>query len=60
VGVGCLREWFETVAKIKPALGDVERALQTVARDNGLHPARIFRMPPVGRTPRLDAWLVNG
>jgi hypothetical protein len=24
------REWFETVPKIKPTLGDVERALQTV------------------------------
>ena len=54
------REWFETVAKIKPALGDVERALQTVARDNGFHPVREYFEPLRGDgTPRLDTWLID-
>jgi predicted P-loop ATPase len=53
------REWFETVAKIKPALGDVERALQTVARDNGFHPVReYFEGLRWDGTPRLDTWLI--
>jgi predicted P-loop ATPase len=53
------REWFETVAKIKPALGDVERALRTVALDNGFHPVReYFEGLCWDGTPRPDTLLV--
>jgi hypothetical protein len=55
-----IREWFETIAKITPTLGNVERAVQTVARDNSFHPVReCIESLRWDGAPRLDTWLID-
>lgn len=53
------RVWFQT-KDMKPAAGDVGRAVQAAARHNPFHPIRDFLNPLVwDGVPRADTWLIE-
>ncbi len=53
------RIWFQQ-EDLDAGLGDIGRAVQTVARDNPVHPVREYLDSLVwDGTPRLDTWLVT-
>ena len=54
-----VRVWFQNEA-IVAVQGDIARAVQAAARDNGFHPVRdLFDALVWDGTPRLDAWLIT-